>query len=149
MVRVDVEATLRSLQRLDKDIQTLAQKRKRVLYTLQANCKHEDLVEADYKSYQFSDSALPPIRACLACGMAEEGWGSGYQVLRHKREVNFIEIGVPRVSRDSLGSLRRGLYITDRDKGPLIRREVTVKDLIRKAISGNETAEDEALDECD
>lgn len=36
-------------------------------------CAHDDIAECD--------SMVPPWRICMNCGLTEEGWGCGYEVL--------------------------------------------------------------------
>mgnify|MGYP001568327781 CR=1 FL=1 len=85
----------------------------------QAVCKHEHLAECDYKPLY--EGALPPMRMCLSCGMTEDGWGCGYVVLNGKASP---------IGRDALYAKRSGLAIQDCHKGRLIRREVTVAELV-------------------
>jgi hypothetical protein len=92
--------------------------------THQAGCEHERVAECDYEPSNYGNS-LPPLRICLRCRMTETGWGSGFNVLRATKGV-----GVVKIDRDQLYRERRGLAIRDDHKGPLIRREVTVAQLI-------------------
>lgn len=54
----------------------------------QLACVHEHLLEAPhYDGIVFN---RPPFRVCTDCGLAEEGWGCGYQILKgeaHDRGV--------------------------------------------------------------
>jgi len=100
---------------------------KRTIVDAQINCSHESLAECNYVPSGTFTYARPPMRVCLNCGLVEEGWGCGYQVLRHKNNV----VGVPPISRDDLYSLREGHIIDNEDKGPLLRKEKTLEDLIR------------------
>jgi hypothetical protein len=87
---------------------------------VQKHCNHEKLAECDY-NHRETFSSDPPIRICLECGLTEEGWGCGYKVL---------SAAVSKIDRKELYRRREGLMITDEMKGPLIRKEVTVDDLI-------------------
>lgn len=86
----------------------------------QYKCSHDKIGELPYKSDKWLGST-PPIRVCFNCGMSEEGWGCGYIVLINK--------GVE-VSEKEFYSLRAGLFIRDIHKGPLIRGEITIDELI-------------------
>ena len=97
----------------------------RAVYAEQRSCEHREVEECDYRPFQ-GGGALPPMRVCCNCGMTEDGWGSGYRVLRGDART---------ISRDELYRKRSGLAINDEHKGPLIRREVTVIDLINKSES--------------
>jgi hypothetical protein len=93
---------------------------KRVVARAQKRCTHKQVAECDYHSGHFS--AMPPMRVCCACGLAEDGWGPGYVVLKAVHAL--------RITREELYTLREGLYVTDTHKGPLIRHEVTLNQLI-------------------
>lgn len=49
------------------------------LKIIRKRCKHRDAVELPYS--KFWDSAVPPRRICKKCGVEEQGWGAGYQVI--------------------------------------------------------------------
>lgn len=82
----------------------------------QQNCKHDHIAEFD---------SCPPVRICCDCGMREVGWGPGYTtlVLRGKTLLSYA-------SDSYMTKYSRGLYINNEDKGPIIRRETSIKDLI-------------------
>lgn len=85
-------------------------------------CKHTKLAECDYlpsKGY----GGTPPMRVCLACGISEEGWGSGFYLLRPRMTPAVI-------SRDQLYRLRLGVALFDHHRGPLLRKETTVREMI-------------------
>lgn len=87
---------------------------------LQKVCQHRELAEAEYQHMEYG-SSLPPIRICLACGLTEDGWHCGHKVL----------VGKPvGISRDEVYRLRTGLSVCNHHKGPLIRGEVTLSQLI-------------------
>ena len=94
-----------------------------VVRTVQKSCRHKQLAECEYKSFVFGDS-LPPIRLCLDCGLTEQGWGCGYKVLVAPDEL------IGRIDREKIYALRTGVFITDEKKGPLLRREITVDEII-------------------
>lgn len=115
----------KSVASIDAKIAALRLKRTAALVELQCSCKHGRVAECDYKPSDYG-SALPPARVCEDCGMTEDGWGPGYQVLTEDRVRN--------INREELYRLRAGLMIQDRHKGPLIRREVTVQQLVRQEV---------------
>lgn len=48
---------------------------------------HAQIAEAPYRKNDFVAS-MPPFRVCLRCGLHEEGWGSGYHMLRGEDGYN-------------------------------------------------------------
>lgn len=84
----------------------------------QIKCSHDYIAELDCGS-------SPPMRVCLSCGITEDGWGCGFILLKNK-----TELGVPSIKRDAFFELRQGYYLRESLKGPLLRREVTIADLI-------------------
>jgi hypothetical protein len=57
------------------------------LAELQAECKHERVIEAPYApSLSGFFNAMPPFRVCTVCGVTGDGWGCGYDMLATKRE---------------------------------------------------------------
>ncbi|VTU32091.1 hypothetical protein H4CHR_02940 [Variovorax sp. PBS-H4] len=112
----------RAIECLNNRIDKLRAERASALRNLQQVCEHTSLAECDYqKSVMTDGGALPPLRVCLECGMSEEGWGPGYVVLRG---------AAASISRNELYDKRAGFLIWDRHKGPLLRREVTIGQLI-------------------
>lgn len=91
--------------------------------SIQKICKHKNIFECDYQPLCLG-GALPPTRICFDCGLTEDGWHCGYLILRGDR------VGV--ISRNDLYRLRIGLMITDEHKGPLLRNEISIQDLIDK-----------------
>ena len=61
----------------------------KVIEEVQLKCNHpEEFVhEANYKGATNFSNAYPPYRVCVKCGLAEEGWGTGYKNLS-KTETN-------------------------------------------------------------
>jgi hypothetical protein len=65
---------------------------------IQKSCKHEHMVERDHYTII---STFPPARVCKDCGLAEEGWGCGYQRLRVKDEYSdALRERIPTVSKE-------------------------------------------------
>lgn len=83
------------------------------LKSIQKACAHADIAE---------DDEQPPWRICLFCGVTEVGWGPGYTVLkgRNPRKIDAAD----------LLFLSCGLRIYADKKGPIIRHEKTVGQLI-------------------
>ena len=78
-----------------------------VINYVQNTCNHTNIAECNYQPSEFF-SAQPPMRVCLDCGVSEEGWGCGFQVLREK----VTGLAPRKISRDDLYSIRCGKYIT-------------------------------------
>ncbi len=108
------------LERLRGNVAKARAALKSAVATEQQTCKHADLEECDYMPMNFS-AAMPPMRVCCDCGMTEEGWGCGYVVLKGDART---------ISRDSLYAKRQGFAIQDTHKGALLRREVTLAQLV-------------------
>lgn len=99
---------------LDRQINDLKNRRTLAVANLQKICTHDEVGEAPHK-YHF-----PPMRVCFNCGLVEDGWG--YLVLT----AEFVKS----ISRDELYSKRTGMHIRDEHKGPLLRKGVTLAELI-------------------
>lgn len=97
----------------------------------QCACSHEHKAECN--------STSPPVRMCLSCGLSEDGWGSGFHVLKHSD----TDLSLPILSYDAWLGSRVGLYIKDHHKGPLIRKEITLHQLIKNGGSLNEKPSDQ------
>ena len=93
---------------------------KKAVRRQQLVCKHKVLAECAHLPFA-SGGCLPPMRVCITCGMTEDGWGPGYIVLKSPATP---------IARDDLYKIRQGLSIDDGDKGPLLRRETTVRDMV-------------------
>jgi hypothetical protein len=109
-----------SIQKALSDVSDAQRRLNAAVRRAQKTCKHLDLAECDYQSLNFG-GALEPMRVCRSCGMSEIGWGCGYIVLEGKA----VEI-----SRDDLYGLRRGLMLGHVHKGPLLRGEITLSELV-------------------
>jgi len=90
------------------------------IYAVTSACAHDSVGEAPY---QYNDHLAnsPPKRVCMHCGLVEEGWSAGYLVL--KNELVF------KLTRDQVYDLRT-VQIDQEDKGPIIRKEVTLNKLL-------------------
>jgi hypothetical protein len=96
-----------------------------VVREAQLACQHTEWVEADYQPLHHS--SLPPMRMCCNCGLTEDGWGCGHLVLKDRKDGLLVT-----ASRDYIYQRRQGLSITDSHKGPLLRREITLAELIER-----------------
>lgn len=96
---------------------------------IQTVCQHKNLVECEYKDHgRFGYS--PPYRMCTNCGLAEEGWGCGYTVLKDSITTEPVNP----ITRDELFTNRVGILIKDEDKGQLLRKEISVERMILQWI---------------
>lgn len=113
------------LERLEREVAVQRVLYRQALVSLQSRCVHPQLLECPYQPGRSvgDGGAMPPIRICCTCGMTEEGWGPGYVVLHDSKQVGTI-------TRSKLYEARRGLMIGDTDKGPIIRRQKTVQQLL-------------------
>jgi hypothetical protein len=89
----------------------------------QKRCQHLDLIECDYRPCRYGGSADAPMRVCCSCGMSEQGWGPGYVVLKGRAVMT---------DRDEVYRRRLGVMVWDEQKGPLLRKETTVAQLVDK-----------------
>lgn len=102
------------------------------LAQVQKGCSHNTIGECDYLPSSGIGYAMPPIRVCGICGLSEEGWGMGFKVLHessddvplHKRR------SIASMSREEVYKTRSGVMITDAHRGPMIRSEITLEQII-------------------
>lgn len=66
---------------------------------VQLACTHPWIIEAPYAPSRGWLRASPEFRVCRTCGFTEQGWGCGFQILRHHHE---------RLSREEAGVFRVG-----------------------------------------
>lgn len=78
-----------------------------VIKEVQTECFHTDIAECPYESETAFCYSQPPWRVCIDCGLAEEGWGSGYKVL-----IDNSGYGVRQISRTNLFQIACGDRIT-------------------------------------
>lgn len=88
-------------------------------------CEHKSLIECNYLPVSDGHSH-PPKKMCCNCGMTEEGWGAGYQVLCGNP--------VP-ASRDDIYKLGRGLSITSYNNQVLFKQGGSVKTMLDEEIA--------------
>jgi hypothetical protein len=60
-------------------------------------CPHpsEKIIELPYEKSSGYFNASPPVRICKDCGLAEEGWGSGYEILSPTEYNDLGELPLP------------------------------------------------------
>jgi hypothetical protein len=104
------------LSLLERDMVTF----KALVLREQQTCEHTNLEECAYKPDRYG-GASPPMRVCCDCGMTERGWGPGYVVLRG---------GARMTDRDQLYAKHYGFSLQDHHKGPLLRGETTLAQLV-------------------
>lgn len=121
---MDMKTMTLEIEALGKEIARLEARRKDAVKQRQKDCGHERLAECSYRPSDYG-SSTPEWRICLDCRMTEVGWGPGFRVLNKAGPI-----GPAKIVRDDLYRMRRGLHIDDDMKGPLIRREVTIEQLI-------------------
>ena len=109
-----------SIENAKAAVQKARKQYHQVVAAQQRRCKHRHVAEAPYQHSDYG-SSFPPMRICLSCGMVEDGWCCGYLVLKND---------AARVSREELYQLRTGLHITADHKGPLLRHETTIPELV-------------------
>jgi hypothetical protein len=84
---------------LDAELKQLTVEHAAALAAFQKACPHECVLETPMRDGYFTTH--PPMRVCVTCGWAEEGWGCGYGLLEDGREA--IHISITRFNE-----LRRG-----------------------------------------
>lgn len=73
---------------------------------MQSECPHqlEQIREANYEEDPLGGCYhQAPFRVCIDCGLAEEGWGSGYKLL-----APYVYSEIPTITRDHGYRLRIG-----------------------------------------
>jgi hypothetical protein len=98
-MKTSVTKLRRQLSLDARSVEKAAERYNKTLAALQKACPHDLVAECDYQDMTFF-AAMPPRRICETCGIEEEGWGCGYQVLTNDR--------VRPVSREELYQLRLG-----------------------------------------
>jgi hypothetical protein len=114
-----------SLAQAKADLQEAERVFRKKVAAAQKRCSHQALVECDYEETPVLGGCLRPWRCCQRCGISEEGWGCGYLLLKEPEECQ-----IQSVSRQRLFAMCEGLRIHEDTKGPLLRRETTVRELI-------------------
>lgn len=125
-----VDLSSQAIQRARSAVLAARLELARAVYRIASRCKHSKIAECNYGHREYSSSA-PPARLCLQCGLWEEGWGCGYYVLNTVTPVM--------LSREELSRLAT-VRIYEDDKGPLLRREVVLNDLLRSKLGLAENA---------
>lgn len=73
-------ASKAAIEALDAEIAALEERRRLLIIDLQCTCSHPEIVARDYIPSEYSCST-PPARVCTTCGLAENGWDCGHQLL--------------------------------------------------------------------
>jgi hypothetical protein len=94
------EMTVKELKRLEARVNKLQEEYRVKLRVFQRECKHPNVLECAYTEMHYGN-CLPPRRVCKDCGLAEDGWGCGFQKLRQPDEYRTsLRERIPLVSRD-------------------------------------------------
>lgn len=105
---------MKDLEKLNRQIIELTEKRDDALKQLRKKCQHLRLVEIYYLCLY---SNAPPFRICADCGAEERGWHCGYQVLALRSERTDIPRGVKRAIIKT--TLSADVFYSYRKPGPL------------------------------
>lgn len=121
-----------SIRNANKAVLRAQKKRALAIFNAISECRHIEVGQCDYLSSKTTfGTAYPPARVCMNCGLMETGWGCGYQVLT-------IRLVIP-ISHDDANSLRTVL-INEKDRGPLLRHEISVSNLVKQKLGLTEEA---------
>jgi hypothetical protein len=96
----------------------------RTRYAVTTICSHATVGEAPHQQNAHVRN-FPPLRVCMTCGLVEEGWSCGYLVLDNELAYS--------LTRDQVYDIR-SVTVEQEDKGPLLRKEVTLKQLIAQKL---------------
>lgn len=99
-------------------IKTLEQECRNLTEELQKECAHEAIIESGYFHIV---GTFPPRRMCVICGLEENGWGCGYQVLDDDSKI----------IKEFKGQNGRDEFYEYRDLKPL--EELLPKNLVKLA----------------
>lgn len=94
-----------------------------VVAKVQETCAHPEIREAP------AACGLEPMRVCLNCGITESGYS--FLVLT-KPESNGLPWAPAPIGRRDMYAVRKGVTISGKDHGRLLRLEATVVDLIQE-----------------
>lgn len=74
---------IKELELLVKESMKTVNNLSREINEIYATCLHpiEEIVEGKYIPENDFGTIHAPFRVCKSCGLAEEGWGCGYQIL--------------------------------------------------------------------
>lgn len=99
---------------------------KQTLIDVQCSCSHKNTVERKYFCIAEWLPAHAPVRVCLDCGLGEEGWGCGHIVVKNKPQRW--------ITNKEEAKYRKGKLICESDKGPLLRKEKSLRELLQKQL---------------
>jgi len=79
-----------TLHRIERDIEQLVMERHRIIEAAIAECNHpiEHVCELSYL-----ESSGKPWLICQLCGLTEQGWYCGYNLLKHADDHRRAKIG--------------------------------------------------------
>jgi len=88
----EIKYNLFVIKTKEDEIKKLLERNKEITKSMIDKCKHELVLESEahiipYKEDEFPACTLSPIRVCVECGLAEEGWGCGYYDLDDDRKI--------------------------------------------------------------
>lgn len=120
----ELRVTNSILRAAEDDVKRAQDDLARSRYAVTTICSHQTVGEAPHQRNDHVRN-FPPLRVCMSCGLVEEGWSCGYLVLEN-------ELAYP-LTRDQVYDIR-SVTIQQEDKGPLLRKEVTLKQLIGQKL---------------
>jgi hypothetical protein len=83
------------LERLQTKIDALLIEKRELIEKTIKECEHplSAICERPYvPTTTLAGDSLPPYLVCTACGLSEQGWGSGYKKLKHADNKNVKQI---------------------------------------------------------
>lgn len=115
---MNIENYKKKISKLDKAVTESRLKLDQLKLELMYVCKHpkDKIVGYKYKDYKYLDPARP-YRVCSECGLAEEGWGCGYEILL----PDCYEIETE--SRDSENRIKHTKYLSQTESGLIAKRK--------------------------
>ena len=96
------------LERLQTKIDALLKEKRELIDKTIKECPHplSAICERPYVlTTTLAGESLPPYLVCTACGLSEQGWGSGYKKLKHADNKNVKQITTKEWGEVSLLSL--------------------------------------------
>jgi len=81
MSNFEIDKPRERILQIYEEIERLELEGKNLTEELQGRCKHESVIETDYRPSGLIGGATPPRKICVICGVEDDGWGCGYKVL--------------------------------------------------------------------
>lgn len=94
------------IEALEADIKAMQAEQQRLVAELQCSCSHPDIVELPFEDSTWCSHAKPPVRVCKTCGLCEQGWGCGHQLL-HLGDKEYV-VRLTKITHEEFYKLRRG-----------------------------------------